>query len=302
MRYEGCMHHNSALDARKRSVMLRVPELPLPAITHDMLNMPIRVARQLDGATRDIVQRGWYINGTHTRVPIEHLQLQAQQRTYVDGASLRAKHRFVYTQTEVRVSNQTLLNVGQAWHQRGYRVALVNPLPLHCHALGHEFGDSELGALYRGSGIRECLQQLYPSTRATHYQHYLITTQRLPIFRNHDGDLLTTPWLADVITTETLATPANPFAMANWEGDMATWMVNLIQVAARLDVNVLVIGMWQPMQSQLTAQIIRQTLDSLAMPSLAVVNFAIPDVSPHQTYIRPFIQLLSGMRLNQALE
>ena len=181
--------------------MLRVPELPLPPVTHDMLSMPIRVARQLDGATRDIVQRGWYTNDTRMRVPIEHLQLQAQQMTCVDGTLLRARHRFSYTQTEVRVSNQTLLNVGQAWHQRGYRVALVNPLPLHCHVLGPEAGDPELGALYRGSGIRECLQQLGQPARATHHQHYLITTQRLPIFRNHDGDLLTTPWLADVITS-----------------------------------------------------------------------------------------------------
>lgn len=277
--------------------MLTLPWLVVDSLHRDDVQLPVAAVQAVRVATHNIVRRGWYLAPSQKPVVIGRLQNQARRDTYwyADDASPVTTR---YPSTHIQVHNQTLLTIGHAWHKRGYRVALSNPLSLQYHA--DELLQDHIGArdsLLRSSGIHDCLTPVWSTRIPQTTSHRLLVTPRLPVFRSYAGDLLEQPWCADVITTDTPATPHNPYAIVDWERDLQRWITRLCGAAQHCGANVLVIELWSGMLTGLVAQIIRTTLQQMTMSGLAAIDFAIPDVTFQRTQVHPFVEALAGVRV-----
>lgn len=277
--------------------MLTLPELVVAPLHRDDVQLPVAAVQAVRAATHNIVRRGWYVAPNQKPVLIRKCQNQAVRATrWYDHTYLPAMPRYPFT--HIQVHNQTLLTVGHAWQKRGYRVAISNPLSLHSHA--DECLHNHLGAhdsLLRSAGIHDCLVPILPSRVPHTTGHRLVVTPQLPVFRSYAGDLLERPWLTDVITTDTPATPHNPYALADWEHDLRRWLQHLCGAAQQMGANVLVVELWSAMLTGLVAQIIRTTLQQTDMGGLAAVDFAIPDVTFQRAHVHPFVEVLTGLRV-----
>lgn len=276
--------------------MLTLPELVIAPLHRDEMQLPEAAAQAVHTATANIVRRGWYLAPSHKPVIIHRSQTQARRATqWYEQPHLATGVRYPFT--HIQVHNQTLLTVGHAWQKRGYRVAMSNPLSLQYHADVplHEVGAH--GSLLRSSGIRHCVHPLLNALEPAVAEHRLVLTPQLPVFRSYDGDLLEQPWHADIITTHTLATPQNPYAMTDWEHDFRHWLQHVCGAAQHMGANVLVIELWSAMLTGLVAQIIRTTLQHTVLGGLAAVDFAIPDVTFQRAHVHPFVEAFAGLHV-----
>jgi uncharacterized protein (TIGR02452 family) len=278
--------------------MLTLPELVVAPLHRDDVQLPVAAAQAVIAATDNIVRRGWYLAPSQKPVLIRRCQTQACHSTqwYQPQRDTRATR---YPFTHIQVHNQTLLTIGHAWHKRGYRVAVSNPLSLQYYtdALIHEHVDAR-GSLLRSSGIHRCLASMVAHPQEA--ERGMVLTPQLPVFRSYAGDLLEHPWNVDVITTDTPATPQNPYAMVNWEHDLQCWLQQLCAAAQQVGANALVVELWSAMHTSLVAQIIRTTLQNTALGGLAVIDFAIPDVTFQRVHVHPFVEVFAGLRVANA--
>lgn len=277
--------------------MLILPELVVAPLHRDDVQLPVAAVQAVRAATRNIVRRGWYLAPSQKPMIIRKRQTQAIRSTrWYDHRCFPSVIRYPFT--NIQIHNQTLLTIGHTWQKRGYRVAISNPFSLQSYAdalLHDHVGVHD--SLLRSAGIHDCLTPVLPLRAPFDGGHRLVLTPQLPVFRSYEGDLLEHPWLADVITTDTPATPHNPYAISDWEHDLRRWLQNLCGAAQQIGANVLVVELWSAMLTGLVAQIVRTTLQQTAMGGLAAVDFAIPDVTFQRAHVHPFVEVLTGLRV-----
>lgn len=275
-----------------------VPPLHLAPLSHDSFHLPTQVIHNLVHSTRAIVNRGWYVAPNQRKVVFRDAQEAARQQTACVSHLRKPVYRRHYEATSIMVHNQTPLAVGQAWQQRGYRVAVVNPTPLRlCHP-SLTTSIAEHNILLRSGGLSECI---YTSGcyQISHNSEPVVSPQ-LPIFRTHDGDLLNQPWQCDVIT---LASQSIDDASSTYHGNqqlVLDWLQSVMYAVQRVGANVLVFAVNLDVNVPVLVQYLYDALMRVQLHAVAAVNMAIADPSFDQRVLRPFKQQFADMTIRNA--
>lgn len=270
-------------------------------LTMDALLLSSESGMRLGRATHDIVARGWYVNESERRVDIAAARDAAKldQVAYRPGQPI-AMRPVRHAQFHTAVFNQPTLAVAQARHQQGHRVALLNFASPTSPGGGWLLGSrSQEAALARASALAHCLSDdaWYGDPRHARnpfYDDTVIVTPRVPFFRNHEGDLLATPWQADVLTAAAVHAHAVRRYLPGRESEipriMLTRAMAVLRAACTLDADVLVLGAWGcgnlGNDPKLMATVFREALNLVDMRTFAQIDFAVADLhTPPANYL-----------------
>jgi uncharacterized protein (TIGR02452 family) len=158
---------------------------------------------------------------------------------------------------------------------------------------------SQEAALARASALAYCLSDdaWYGDPRHARnpfYDDTVIVTPRVPFFRNHEGDLLATPWHADVLTAAAVHAHAVRRYLPGRESEIPRIMLAramaVLRAACTLDADVLVLGAWGcgnlGNDPTLMATVFREALNLVDMRSFAQIDFAVADLhTPPANYL-----------------
>ncbi len=275
--------------------------LRIAPITADELHIDEHVVMALGNATKQIITHGAYINADGEDVYLEDDQELARANTIVYTPhqmipAARAKYPVLYG----FVHNQTTLTVAHERYKLGYRVVLLN-----CSTLADTLTTSP--QLYRESILRSssllyCIEgaPLLADARDAFRDDTIVVSPEVPIFRSHEGDLLRSPWHADIVT----AAPVHavdvqlyaPSRAAEIPLAMARRAERLVDAAAATSANVLVLGAWgcgvHGNDPELVATVLRVAFERPAARSFAIVDVAVADTDPvtplYQTFAKHF--------------
>lgn len=271
-----------------------VPPLHVAPLSGDAFDLPTKVIHNLVSSTRAIVGRGWYVSPTQQKVVFKPAQDAARRQTACVSQLANPTHRRQYDATSIMVHNHTTLTVGRAWHQRGYRVAVVNPTPLR---LCHPSLMSSLAShneLLRSSGLAECIidsgcYQLGNTSEP-------IVSPQLPLFRTYEGDLLDQPWGCDVITlasdTIDVATSPSDHEFVNH------WLQSVVHAVQRVGANVLIFSVGSDVDAPLVVRLLYEAFMRVKLHALAAINIVVSDYSYNQRILTPFQQRFSGVTIS----
>ena len=275
--------------------MRRTLSLNLPHLSKEDFLMEIDAARMVGQATQQIITRGSYITESGTEHDIREALAKANAQTTthlpnVDIPSSKAK----YTQAMTYVHNQTALTVAQARQKRGYRVAILNFT--HPRNLGGGWlqgVQSQEASLARSSGLIHCLTNHPWYRNRSHrinpfYDDTVIVSPQVPVFRSHEGDLLDTPMQHTIISAAAVHAANVRLYMPQREAEIPLQMVRratrVIEAAATTNANVLILGAWGTGEfghtPELIATAFQVAFESRATRAFAIIDFAIPDITP----------------------
>ena len=196
--------------------------------------------------------------------------------------------------------------------EEGQRLAVWGPAAALSFASAKYPGGCFLGgaraqeeSLARSSGLYACLKdcRMYAYHHARHdamYSDYVIYSPEVPVFRNHDGDLLERPWCMSIITSPAANATALgeyvPARLAEVPAVMADRTAKVLAVAARHDHETLVLGAWGcgafGIESAIMARVCHEALTGRFRGVFKNVVFAIADRSEKGRIIGPFRRLL----------
>jgi uncharacterized protein (TIGR02452 family) len=275
--------------------MRRTLALNLPLLVKEDLLMEPDAAKMVGQATQQIITRGSYLteSGTEHEISADLALARAQTITYAPDLPIppgKAK----YTQAMTYVHNQTALMVARARQRRGYRVAILNFTNPRDLGGGWLHGvPSQEASLARSSGLMHCLGDHPWYRNRSHrinpfYDDTVIVSPNVPIFRGHEGDLLETPIRHTMISAAAVHATNVRLYMPPREAEiplsMARRATRVIEAAATTNANVLVLGAWGTGEfghsPELIATAFQVALESPATHSFAIIDFAIPDISP----------------------
>jgi uncharacterized protein (TIGR02452 family) len=271
--------------------------LHIAPITADELHIDDHVVASLSNATKQIITHGAYINADGEDVYIEDTQELARANTIIYTPhqvipTARAKYPELYG----FVHNQTTLTVAHERYKLGYRVALIN-----CSTFIDSLTTSPLlyrESILRSSSLLYCFDgaPFAIDARDEFRDDTIVVTPQVPIFRSHEGDLLRSPWHADIVT----AAPVHavnvllqtPSRAAEIPLAMARRAERLVDAAAATAANVLVVGAWgcgaYGNDPELVATVLRVAFERPAARSFAIVDLAVADVEPGTPLYRTF--------------
>ena len=281
--------------------MQRRLSLRVPAISAEDLFLDDQVCAAIDNATRQIVCHGAYINADGEDVYLEDAQERARQQTIVyTPHQLVPQTRPKYPAVHCYVYNQTTLTVAHERTKLGYRTAIVHCGSVNSAGLAVHAGCRE--SVHRSSSLSYCLDGLaLGSGRLPNYRDdTIVVAPQVPVFRGHDGDLLRSPWYADVVTTPPIETIPAPLARPDRHAELPLLMVRraqrLIEAAAATGANVLVLGVWgcaeHVQNHELTATAFRAALEQTAARAFAIVDVAAADPSTGQRVLQTYTRRL----------
>lgn len=271
-----------------------VPPLHVAPLSNDSFDLPSKVIHNLVNSTRAIVNRGWYVAPTQQKVVLKPAQDAARAQTACISRLAKPTHRRQYEATSIMVHNHTTLSVGRAWHQRGYRVAVVNPTPLRlCHpSLISSIASQNI--LLRSGGLAECILQSGCYELGTTSEP--VVSPQLPIFRTHDGDLLEQPWGCDIIT---LASDAIDCAVAPMQhGLILHWLYSVVQAVQRVGANVLVFSVGNDVDAPLLVRLLYDAFMHVKLHTIVAINIVVSDQSYNQRVWKPFQQRFDGVMIS----
>jgi hypothetical protein len=271
-----------------------VPPLHVAPLHGDAFDLPTKVIHNLVSSTRAIVDRGWYVSPTQQTVVFKSAQDAARQQTAFVSQLTKPLHRRQYDATSIMVHNHTTLTVGRAWHQRGYRVAVVNPTPLRlCHpSLMSSIASQNM--LLRSGGVAECI--IDSGCYGLGNTSEPIVSPQLPLFRTYDGDLLEQPWGCDVIT---LASDAIDTATSPMHLDFVRdWLRAVVHAVQRVGANVLVFSVGNDVDAPLLVRLLYDAFMRIKLHALAAINIVVADQSHNQRILKPFKQQFDGMMMS----
>lgn len=271
-----------------------VPPLHVAPLNGDAFDLPAKVIHNLVSSTRAIVDRGWYVAPTQQKVVFKPAQDAARRQTACVSQLSKPSHRRHYDATSIMVHNHTTLTVGRAWHQRGYRVAVVNPTPLRlCHpSLMSSIASQNI--LLRSSGLAECI--IDSGCYALGDTSEPIVSPQLPLFRTHDGDLLDQPWGCDVIT---LASDAIDAATSPMHHDFVhAWLHSVVHAVQGVGANVLVFSVGNDVDAPLVVRLLYEAFMRVKLHALAAINIVVADQSYNQRIWTPFQQRFDGVMIS----
>ncbi|MFZ9856726.1 MAG: hypothetical protein ACO3F2_00155 [Roseiflexaceae bacterium] len=273
-----------------------VPPLHVAPLNGDAFDLPAQVIHNLVSSTRAIVNRGWYVAPTQQTVVFKPAQESARRHTAGVSKLSKPSYRRQYDATSIMVHNHTTLTVGRAWHQRGYRVAVVNPTPLRlCHpSLVSSIASQNI--LLRSGGLAECLIDSGCYTVGSTSEP--IVSPQLPIFRTHDGDLLNQPWGCDVIT---LASDAIDSVTSPMHHDFVSdWLHAVVLAVRRIGANVLVFSVGSDVDAPLVVRLLYNAFMQVKLHALAAINIVVSDQSYNQRVWTPFQQRFNGVMIGNS--
>ena len=275
--------------------MRRTLALNLPLLVKEDFLMEPDAAKMVGQATQQIITRGSYLteSGTEHEISADLAFARAQTITYAPDLPIppgKAK----YTQAMTYVHKQTALMVAQARQRRGYRVAILNFTNPRDLGGGWLHGvPSQEASLARSSGLIHCLIDHPWYRNRSHrinpfYDDTVIVTPNVPIFRGHEGDLLETPIRHTMISAAAVHASNVRLYMPPREAEiplrMARRATRVIEAAATINANVLVLGAWGTGEfghsPELIATAFQVALESPAIRAFAIIDFAIPDITP----------------------
>ena len=275
--------------------MRRTLALNLPLLVKEDFLMEPDAAKMVGQATQQIITRGSYLteSGTEHEISADLAFARAQTITYAPDLPIppgKAK----YTQAMTYVHKQTALMVAQARQRRGYRVAILNFTNPRDLGGGWLHGvPSQEASLARSSGLIHCLIDHPWYRNRSHrinpfYDDTVIVTPNVPIFRGHEGDLLETPIRHTIISAAAVHASNVRLYMPPREAEiplrMARRATRVIEAAATINANVLVLGAWGTGEfghsPELIATAFQVALESPAIRAFAIIDFAIPDITP----------------------
>jgi hypothetical protein len=280
----------------ERGHAMFVPPLHVAPLSRDSFDLPAKVIHNLVNSTRAIVNRGWYVAPAQHKVVFKSAQDAARRQTTCVSHLANPTHRRQYEATSIMVHNHTTLTVGRAWHQRGYRVAVVNPTPLRlCHpSLMSSIASQNI--LLRSGGLAECIinsgcYELGDTSEP-------VVSPQLPIFRTHDGDLLDQPWGCDVIT---LASDSIDHGiLSNYHDFVINWVHSVVHAVQRVGANVLLFSVGNDVDAPLLVRLLYEAFMQVKLHALAAINIVVADPSYNQRIWTPFQQRFDGMMINNA--
>lgn len=280
---------------------MNVPEtLNLPALTYDELLMERNVAAKMGHETQQITEQGWYTTPNGQTVDIRALRDAATHGsvTYQPGETPPVgapRHAHVHT----FMHNQTTLAVAEARVAQGYRVAIFN------FASATSPGGGWLGgaraqeeSLARSSTLVHALRDDAMYVNQAHrtnpfYDDTVIVTPHVPFFRQHNGQFLEKPWLADVITSAAVMAKAVRTYMPERVSEIAATMQQrtekVFRIATTLDADILILGAWGcgafGNNPEDIAQIMYDTMQIVDMRRFVAIDFAVADLKePLENY------------------
>ena len=290
--------------------MLPYPTPQFAPLTIDTLLLSRKSAARLGKATKDIVARGWYFNEFERQIDIAAARDTAKldQVAYRPGQPI-ATHPVRHAQFHTAVFNQPTLTVAHARHLQGHRVALLNfASPITPGGGWLRGARAQEESLARASALAHCLSDdiwYYDSRHARNpfYDDTVIVTPRVPFFRQHEGDLLATPWQADVLTTAAVHARAVRHYMPGRESEIPRIMLGraiaMLRAACTLDADVLVLGAWGcgnfGNAPTLIATVFREAFNLVDMRTFAQIDFAVADLRTPPLFYQAFAQMFGGV-------
>lgn len=273
-----------------------VPPIHVAPLNGDAFDLPTSVIQNLVSSTRAIVDRGWYVAPTQQTVVFKSAQDAALRQTACVSQLAKPTHRRQYDATCIMVHNHTTLTVGRAWHQRGYRVAVVNTTPLRlCHpSLMSSVATHNI--LLRSGGLAECI--IASGCYELGNTSEPVVSPQLPLFRTHDGDLLDQPWGCDVITLATDAIDAVTLPMHH--DFVLNWLDVVVRAVQRVGSNVLVFSVGNDVDAPLVVRLLYEAFMQVKLHALAAINIVVSDQSYNQRIWTPFKRQFDGVIINNA--
>lgn len=247
--------------------------------------------KRLLQATMHIGAQGSYVNPDDVEIVLQGAIAQMQQGQYViEPAQPLVVGRGRYAQTHTFVHQNSVLEVAQAWAQRGFQVGVLHHVQpdggLQASMRGAHTQES---TLYRSSllsltpHIREWYADAYQSL-APMYDARLLVTPQVPFIRTHVGDLLALPWYAGVVSAVPVHIPQMLAQMPEYAAEVPMILLGRMQrifrAFAAMRVNVVVVGAWgcgqQGGDAGTLADVYATVLADMVSRHFAVVDFALP--------------------------
>jgi uncharacterized protein (TIGR02452 family) len=283
--------------------------LTLPKLTLDELLMPRHVAAKMGHETQQFTEQGWYPDAKGQKVDIRALRDAATHGTvtYDPGTTPpvgEPRHTHVHT----FMHNQTTLAVAEKRVAQGYRVAILNFASATSPGGGWLDGArAQEESLARSSTLVHALRDDAMYQNETQWKNPLyddtvIVSPGVPFFRHHNGQLLNTPWLGDVITSAAVQAHAVrkylPERGSEIRATMQQRTQKVFQVATTLDAHILILGAWgcgafgnDPKE---IAQMMLDTMNIVDMRRFVAIDFAVADLFVPQGNYPPFATRFGG--------
>lgn len=267
--------------------------LDIAPITPDEFVMAPIVSNKIHQATQTIVRRGGYTNPEGVDVSIQGLQENARQqgRTYAADHAISVPSGR-YTHTHAYVYNQSTLTIAHARVRQGYRVAVLNyanPPGANRRRLTRHVVQEE--SLARSSSMRYCMPTHEWRVDTPFYDDVVVVTPMVPVFREHGGDLLSEPWQCGIVHALAVDVPDVRRTMPEREAEIPYVMLRraqrILQAAATLRANVLVLGAWGCGQAGHDSAIMAATwqvaIEQASVRMFGIIDFGVADTTQEQT-------------------
>lgn len=263
----------------------------LPPIPADDYVLSEALRQRLIQATMQIGVHGSYVNPEQVEIMLTGAITQMQQRQYViEPAQSIPIGRGRYEQTHTFVHQNSVLEIAQAWAQRGFRVGVLHHVrPDDGLRASMRGAHSQEATLYRSSlltltpRIREWYDVAYQSL-APMYDARLLVSPQVPFVRTHVGDLLVAPWYAGIVSAVPVHVPQMLADMPEYAAEvpmiMLARMQRIFRAFAAIHVNVVVVGAWgcghQGGDAGILADIYATVFADAVSRHFAVVDVALP--------------------------
>lgn len=265
--------------------------LSLPLLTLEEQLMNRGKAYALGHETLKITEQGWYINTKGHKVDIQILRDEATHgRVAYRPDQTPTVGKAKYTHVHTYMQKQTTLTVAALRIAQGHSVAILNFASATTPGGGWLAGARvQEESLARSSTLVHALRDdaMYTDRSLRDdgfYSDTVIVTPKVPFFRHQNGQILDTPWLADVITCAAVNAKKVQFKMpdraAEIEPAMRRRIHKVFQVATTLDADILILGAWGcgafKNEGTEIARAMYDTLQLVDMRRFKAIDFAIP--------------------------
>lgn len=275
--------------------------LTVAPITPDEHIIVPAVTTKIRHATQTIIARGAYTNPDGVAVSIAALQhrAQAQQRIYAANHAIESVHGR-YTQTQLYVYNQTVLTIARERVRQGYRVAMLHFVIPPSHVQANALRPTQSDSLMRSSSLAYCINDTSWPATSPFYDDTVIVTPQVPVFREHNGDLLAAPWQVSVVHAVAVDAYEVRQRMPEREAEVPQVMIQRAQrvllAAATTRANVLVLGAWGCGRAghdpELMAAIWQVAIAQANVRTVGIIDFAVADIKPARPTFTRFYQRL----------
>lgn len=283
------------------------------SVQRNRIKAQLQIARdkavELGRETTEILDRGYYLTASGTRVDIEE-QVEASVRGTVSYPPTHLVHETKNNTGSilVEVMNETTLEAAKYLIARGYKPASLNFASATSPGGGFLSGArAQEEYLARTSALWACIRDnaMYPYHRGRKdpfYSDYVIYSPDVLVFRGDDGGLLEAPYPCSMITSPAVNATAVRRYCPEREDEIpaAMWnrILKVLAVARKHGHNALVLGAWGcgafGNSSEDIARLFRKALQEHFAGEFDHVVFAITDWSEGQYFIKPFLREFEG--------